>query len=460
MKNHILVIDDDTSLLLYLERLLGKEGFLVTTCNDPQDGIRKIQEKKYDLILCDQALGDMEGIQLLTCARAYYPDVPFIIITGCATYPKAVESLKKGATNYIEKPINPHELIQLLQRTLEEAACRIPKEDIPLLQTEISKTMVGNSEKIQKLFYVIAQIAKTSATVLVQGESGTGKELIARAIHQFSLRSEQPFVAINCGYLSDNLLENELFGHVQGAFTGATKHKRGLLEEAHGGTLFLDEIGDMPLLVQTKLLRVLQEKEFKPLGSNETVRVDVRVIAATNVNLRDAVAQKKFREDLYYRLAVIPIMVPPLRERAGDIPLLAVYFAKKYGKENDKNIEYITPEAMARLTSYSWPGNVRELENTIARAVALATTNSITLDLLIPKSTAEKTLASPLLEETSLREIIRRDTKSAIEGALQLSKGNYSQAARILGISRASLYHKMKKYALVKSSNNGSTTIS
>ncbi len=460
MKKHILVIDDDTTLLLWFERTLEREGFLGTTCSDPQEGIRRIQDKRYDLIICDQGLGDMEGIQLLTCSQTYYPDVPFIIITGFGSVPKAVESFKKGAADYITKPIDKKELLTLINHVLDEAVSCIPTEELPLLQAEISKTMVGNSEKMQKLFYVIAQIAKTSATVLIEGESGTGKELIARAIHQVSLRSGAPFVAINCGYLNENLLENELFGHVQGAFTGAIKYKKGLMEEANGGTLFLDEIGDMPLLVQTKLLRVLQEREFKPLGSNENIHVDIRVIAATNVNLHEAVVQKKFREDLYYRLAVIPIMVPPLRERTNDIPLLAKHFMQKYGLENGKNVEHITLEAMSRLTHYTWPGNVRELENTIARAVALTTSNSITLDLLIPKASTEKTLFSAIDEETNLREIIRRDTKSAIEEALKLAKGNHSQAARILGISRASLYHKIKKYALPRFSKNNTTSIS
>lgn len=444
MKKHILVIDDDTRILLLFERILGKQGFDVTTCPDGQKANNYVKKQKFDLILCDLGLDKVDGMELLARSQKYLPDVPFIIITGYNSVSKAVESVKKGAFDYIVKPFDNEMILNVIQRALNEVVLRVPKKT----EAVTFENIIGQSQKMQEVFHIVSQIAETSATVLIQGESGTGKELIAKAIHALSPRKNAHFIPVNCGTLSDNLLENELFGHVQGAFTGAIRHKKGLLAEADKGTVFLDEISETPFSVQSKLLRVLQEKEFKPLGSNENIQIDVRVITATNLDLRNAVLQKRFREDLYYRLAVIPIYIPPLRERKEDIHPLAMHFAKKYGAENNKIIEYIAPDAMEKLIRYTWPGNVRELENTIARSVALAKGKVITRDILWQTSENEELEHSENSEPKSLKEMIDIQTQTAIFKALETAKGNRSKAARILGISRASLYQKMKKYGL------------
>lgn len=440
MKEKILVVDDDPGILLLFERILTNVPFQVTTGSSVQEALAKMQAEDFDLIISDQVLGDGDGLQILQEAHKETPGLPFIMISGAGTIPKVVESMKKGAVDYISKPLDNNTILNVVHRTLTESAFRI-RESLLASKEIIGETIIGNSAKMQELFRLIARIAKTTATVLIEGESGTGKELIARAIHRLSPRQDTPFIPINCAYLSENLLENELFGHVQGAFTGAVKYKKGLLAETNHGTLFLDEVGDIPLPVQTKLLRVLQEKQYKPLGSNETIQVDMRIIAATNIRLQEAVQEKRFREDLYYRLAVIPIFIPPLRDRLEDVPLLAKHFARKYGKENGKEIQTIAPETLEKLVRYHWPGNVRELENTIARSVALATGNSLTPELLWQG--VGKTAQSPT---TPLQELIERDTKEAILQALKLTEGNLSKTARILGISRQSLYQKMKQF--------------
>ncbi len=311
----------------------------------------------------------------------------------------------------------------------------------------IFENIVGKSKEMTKLFRIVGKIAPTNATVLLQGESGTGKEIIARLIHRLSYRNQSPFIAINCSVLNENLLENELFGHIKGAFTGATYYKKGLFQEADTGTLFLDEVADIPALVQTKLLRVLQEKEFKPLGSNATIKSDVRVIAATNSNLYELVSKKKFREDLYYRLAVIPIFIPPLRERIDDIPELVKYFILKYNRENKKSIKGIDPLAMETLKKYYWQGNVRELENTIERAVALANHSIVTLEDLFGTN-YENTLQAT----TTLKCTISHNTYQAIKKALEYTSGNRSEAAKILGISRATLYYHLRKFPTIDES--------
>lgn len=455
MKKHILVVDDDTRILLLLERILNKQGYEVTTCADSQEAISYIKNQKLDLIVCDLALEKMDGIKLLEIGQKYSTEVPFIIITGFNSVAKAVECLHKGAFDYIVKPFDKEQLLHIICRAMNEALLKIPQKP----ESIVFENIIGQSKKMQEVFKIISQIADTSATVLIQGESGTGKELIAKAIHELSSRKNDAFIAVNCGTLSENLLENELFGHVQGAFTGAIRYKKGLLVEADKGTLFLDEISETPLSVQTKLLRVLQEKEFKPLGSNENIHVDVRIITATNLNLQDAIRDRHFREDLYYRLAVIPIFIPPLRERKEDIPLLAMHFAKKYGHENNKEIEYIEPGAIEKLLHYTWPGNVRQLENTIARAVALATGKVITDEILWYGKTRNDENedadadADVACDNTKLKDMLQLHTHSVILKTLETTRGNRSKAARILGISRASLYNKIKKYRLPSKKN-------
>lgn len=408
--------------------------------------IKKMKQEEFDLIISDQTLNEMDGIQLLRWAQKLAPNIPFIVITGYGSIERAVESVKKGAFEYIIKPFGRQHMLETIERAMSETSFRLNKKQD---QSVFFENIVGKSKKMQDLYHLVSKIAPTNATVLIQGESGTGKELIAKAIHNMSPRKNSLFVAINCGVLSENLLENELFGHVKGAFTGATHYKKGLFEEAHKGTIFLDEIGDIPAPTQTKLLRVLQEKEFKALGSTENIKVDVRVIAATNVNLLEAVSKKRFRGDLYYRLAVIPIFVPALRDRIEDVPELATYFAEKYSYENNKKIEYISPEAMEKLMNNEWKGNVRELENTIERAVALATGNTISPELLWPGAEYMEMEEKPFLHKTnSLKDIISNNTYEAIVKALEITKGNRSKAAKLLGISRASFYHKLEKYGL------------
>ena len=447
MKTQILVIDDDHKILKMLESILSRKNFLVTTCKSGQEGLQKIMEHEWDIILSDLSLSDIDGMDVFLKSKEILPSVPFVFMTGYGNVQQAVDCLKEGAFDYLTKPFGRESILRVLDKALECSAQKMDKKKLKEKRETFFENIVGKSEKMQELFRLVSKIAPTNATVLIQGESGTGKELIAKAIHNLSTRKNELFIAINCGVLSENLLENELFGHIKGAFTGALQYKKGLFEEADHGTLFLDEVADIPPAVQTKLLRVLQEKEFKPLGSNETIKVNVRMIAASNINLQQAVLEKKFREDLYYRLAVIPLFVPPLRERKEDISDLVYYFINKYSKENGKNIDSIHPLAMDKLVQHSWKGNVRELENTVERAVALASTNVITEDLLWKgMDILELESKEEMPTKDSPKTIIHRDTKKAIFQALKMSKGNRSKAARMLGISRASFYHKLKEY--------------
>jgi len=433
----ILIVDDEQSMLDMLISALERKKYEITMCLDAEEALNKLYRQKFDIILSDQILTGMSGTDFLAKAKKIAPQVPFILMTGYADVENAVEAVKKGAYSYLKKPFSTPKLLQLLEQAVEESDVIAP----PIEYQKVFSNIVGRSTRMRELLELITKISSTNATVLIQGESGTGKELIARAIHQTSTRRDAPFVPINCSVLSENLLENELFGHVKGAFTGATQLKRGLFQEADTGTLFLDEIAEIPASIQTKLLRVIQEKEFKPLGSNEIVHVDVRIIAASNVNLYQATLEKRFREDLYYRLAVIPIVVPPLRERTEDIQDLACYFIEKYGQINGKNVRRITTEGIKKLKQYPWPGNVRELENTIERAIAFANGILISAEDLFVDS-VDYNIVPP---SNSLKDTINYNIHSAIIRALQAANGNRSQAARILGISRPALYYQLKK---------------
>ncbi len=460
MKKKILVIDDHEPILRLFERMLSKKKFDVHTSLTGNDAIQKLTEGNFDLIISDLNLTEINGLELLTQSQQLSRYTPFIVITGHGSVESAVRAVKTGAFDFLIKPFGKDQIMTIIERALNDAELRtkdkksIPQDD----KAEAFEGIIARSQKMQKLFNVIEQVASTSATVLIQGESGTGKELFSRSIHKLSERKKQTFVAVNCGALSENLLENELFGHVKGAFTGASNYKAGLFSVADKGTIFLDEIGDVTPAVQTKLLRVLQEKEFIPLGSNETVRVDVRVIAATNVDLKDAVKKKIFREDLYYRLAVIPLTIPPLRDRIEDIPILAIHFFEKYRQEYSKKIDSITAEAIEKLQSHNWPGNVRELENIIERAVALCSSSKITEDLIDQylqdfapmrdSNTSSSTLHGPITSRLPLKVILNRVTKEAIIKALRKTNGNRTKAAMLLGIGRASLYHKLKEYGI------------
>ncbi|MGE0432167.1 MAG: sigma-54-dependent transcriptional regulator [Planctomycetota bacterium] len=456
IERRVLVVDDDKSVLRLFERFLSSTPWKVTTSTTAEAGLQRLVEQGFDVVVSDLTLPNMTGLEMLEHVKNEDADRPFILVTGFATVESAVEAMKKGAFDYLTKPIDRDKLLVTMQRAMRQADL---VRELHALRSAVSDRyafgdIVGRSKAMHEVFYLSERVARTASTILVQGESGTGKELIAKAIHFNSPRRDKPFVAVNCGVLNDNLLESELFGHVKGAFTGAHASRKGLFEEAHGGTLFLDEIGDVTPAMQVKLLRVLQEREIKPVGSNESRKVDVRVIAATHRNLREMVAAGEFREDLFYRVAVITIDVPPLRERVDDIPRLAAHFINHFCKLQGMAPRTISPDALTLLMNHQWPGNVRELENVIERAVYIGTTAQIQpADLPgefhkrpdLPgfamgdlngtlKEAREEALA--LVEEQVIRKVLHE------------CEGNKVRAARRLGISRGSLYNKLARYGI------------
>lgn len=450
MTKKILVIDDDRNVLRLFQRILEKD-YTVITCSTIKESI-KIIDESVDLVVADLNLQDGNGLDLLKHLNSLMYYIPFIVITGYGTIESAVNAVKNGAVEYIIKPFSRNYIIDVIGNAITEAEYR---KNITPETAGSCKDIIGESKAIKKLFQVIQRAAPSSATILIQGESGTGKELIAKAIHNNSPRHKAQFVPINCAAFSESLLENELFGHVKGAFTGAIDYKPGLFEVANNGTLLLDEIGDMPMPLQIKLLRVLQEREYKPVGCTKYRQVNIRVIASTNVDLKKAVQEKSFREDLYYRLAVIELHVPPLRDRLEDLPLLVTHFIQKYNEKNNKNIENVTPQAIDELKKHNWTGNIRELENAIERSVILSTSNVITPDVLWSKKHSP-TLPNNFMEEIlnqidtsvsakSLKDLVDIVTKNAILYALKKTKGNRSKAAAILKMGRASFYNKIKE---------------
>jgi len=448
----ILVIDDEENMLELYSRILGKEGYKVTTALTAEEALDLFRSKVFDLIIADLALPGMNGVELLKKVKEEDPDIPYILITAYGTVESAVEAMKLGAFDYIPKPFQTEELKIVIKKALKEYQLA---QELKRLRSEVKErysfgNIVGRSKKMLAIFDLVGRVAASNSTVLIQGESGTGKELIARAIHYNSLRKDKPFVAIDCSILPETLLESELFGHVRGAFTGAMKAKKGLFEEANGGTIFLDEIGNISLPIQAKLLRVLQEREIKPLGSTETIKVDVRIIAATNTDLKELVASGAFREDLYYRIAVIPIVLPPLRERKEDIPLLVDCFLEKFSKENNKPLKRITPKALALLTEYDWPGNVRELENIIERAVLVSDSEEID-ESCFPseiRRLGDESVSLNISLKGEVNKVKGSVEIEAIKKALALCGGNKTLAAKKLGISRSSLYNKLKEYGI------------
>ncbi len=366
----ILIVDDEVNLLEVLSDVLRKKGYLVATAQNGLEALEKLKERYFNIAIVDLKMPKMGGMELLEAMRERYPQTLVVILTGYATIKNAVDAMKKGAYDYLVKPFGPEEILLIVNKIMEEENLR---EENRFLWAELEKKgeIITQNQEMRRLKDLIKQVARTEATVLVTGETGTGKELVARAIHQGSPRKRNLFVTVNCAALAEGVLESELFGHEKGAFTDAYIQKRGRFELADEGTLFLDEIRDIPLSTQVKLLRVLQEGEFERVGGEETIKVDARIIAATNQNLAQAIKEKRFREDLFYRLNVVSLDLPPLRERKEDIPLLAQYILKKYRVTN-RSVEGISKEALERLVSYPWPGNVRELENTLERAVILA----------------------------------------------------------------------------------------
>ncbi|MGD8716645.1 MAG: sigma-54 dependent transcriptional regulator, partial [Desulfobacterales bacterium] len=381
---HLLVVDDELSMRELLEYMLTKEGYAVTCAETGRDAIGLLERNKYDLLLCDIRLGDISGLDVLRASKNSSQDTVVILISAYATTETAVEAMNEGAYDYVPKPFDKDELMQTIAKALELKTIEHEKK---ILDDEVKKNVhfgliVGNSPAMRHIYQLIRQVAKTTTNVLITGESGTGKELIARAIHQESKRSDNAFVVINCGGIPESLMESELFGHKKGAFTGATQDKKGLFEIAHKGTIFLDEIGELTLPIQVKLLRAVQEKVFKPVGGNEDISVDIRIISATNKNLEKEVIAGNFREDLFYRLNVIEIKVPPLRDRKTDLRALAQHFLEKYSREMGKEITKFSSYAIDLLNKYDFPGNIRELENLLERSVALSTTNIVLPDSL------------------------------------------------------------------------------
>ena len=449
MKKRILVVEDEEKLRRVIELQLASSGFDVDKAATAEDGLKVVD--RADLVLTDLRLPKMDGLEFLAVIRRQNAHVPVIIMTAFGSVETAVEAMKSGATDFLLKPFSLDHLMQVVEKALEVRALR---EENRALKQELGRryefdNIIGRSTGMQEIFATIERVAPTRATVLLAGESGVGKDLIARAIHFHSPRRDRPMVKINCTAIPENLMESELFGYEKGAFTGAQTSKPGKFEQADTGTAFLDEIGDVPAAIQVKLLRVLQEREFERLGSNVTRHIDVRVIAATNQDLRAALEQGTFREDLYYRLNVVPLNIPPLRERKQDIPFLANHFVHKLAPDSGSRVEAITPAAMEKLMGYHWPGNVRELENVIERSLVMATGTEldeadIRLESMRPSHARAQNEAAFLPEGVTLDEY----EQEIIREALKRAAGNKSQAARLLGLTRNALRYRLTQMGL------------
>ncbi|HHT9110251.1 MAG TPA: sigma-54-dependent transcriptional regulator [Candidatus Brocadiaceae bacterium] len=450
----ILVVDDEIGYRRVLNNALTERGFYVKTSASGDEALEELKKQEYPIVIIDMKLpGGIDGLELLQRIKGMY-NASVLIMTAYGGIETAVEAMRRGAFNYITKPFNLDEIILNIDRLIEQQ--KILDEN-KYLHSELEKVyglkkIVGSSREIQKVLDMISRVAFSSATVLITGESGTGKELVARAIHFTGNRKDRKFVAINCATLSESLLESELFGHIKGAFTGAIKDKKGLFEEADGGALFMDEIGDIPKSIQAKLLRVLQEGEFISLGDTVTKKVDVRIIAATNQDLMQRVQEKEFREDLYYRLNVINIKMPPLRERKEDIPLLVKHFIEKYNKKENRHIKGISPEVEKEFYQYHWPGNVRELENVIERAIALTQEDIISENVILPLVKKEGSLEAK--ECDLLSQPYKEARRNALDAfnvkyiinILNKNRGNVTNAAKESGIERQYLQRMLKRY--------------
>lgn len=456
----ILVVDDEMVVCESCQRILEEEGYEVETALSGKEAFDKMKAHAFDIVITDLKMPGISGMDVLKTFRKEYPDSIIIMITGFSTVETAVEAMKLGAFDYIPKPFTPDEVSIVVKKAIEKKSLML--ENIYLRQELQEKygfhNIVGKSKKMQDIYRIIAKVALTDSTVLIYGQSGTGKELIARAIHFNSQRREKQFVPVDCAALSENLLESELFGHVRGSFTGAVTTKPGLFEVADGGTVFLDEVGNISLSIQAKLLRVLQEREFTPVGGTKAKKVDIRLIAATNKDLEKMIKEETFREDLYYRLNIVPLYLPTLKERQEDIALLAVHFLKKYTEEMGKTIKGFTPEAMERLMRYSWPGNVRELENVIERTVVMIDDEMVKVDHLILPNQQEKEVSENQVPMTSeeLKEIKKQAREKAVEeiekafilNALERHQWNVTKAAEEVGMLRPNFQALMRKYNL------------
>jgi len=443
-RGRILIVDDESNARNALAEILREEGYSCETAADGFKGLGRFSDFEPDLLLTDLKMPGMDGVELLRRVREVSPGLPVIVMTAFGAVDSAVQAMRSGAIDYMTKPIRTDELLLVVERALGEHRLRREAHELRERLQERFKfdNVIGSSPPMQQVLKVVAQVAASRATVLLSGESGTGKELIAAAIHHRSGRSTGPFIKLHCAALAESLLESELFGHEKGAFTGAERRREGRFEQANGGTLFLDEIGDIAPSVQVKLLRVLQEHEFERVGGNQTIHADARVIAATNRDLKSMVADGRFREDLYYRLNVINVSLPTLRERRTDIPMLALHFLERFAKENSKAVERISEAALARLVSYAWPGNVRELENVIERAVVLADAGSIEPSHLPPEVVPSPTSGAPRIPGASMADIERY----AILTTLEAQGGSTSKAAEVLGISVRKIQYKLQEY--------------
>jgi two-component system NtrC family response regulator len=449
----ILVVDDEKNYLVVLSAFLSEEGYETLTVDNAQHALEIVESTDLDLVLTDMKMPPMDGIELLRRIKEIVPDLPVVMMTAYGTVEKAVEAMQLGAFNFILKPFQNETLKQIVDKAVR--AYGVLKENRRLVHALENRyhfdNVVGKSKPMQAVFDTVQKVAHTKATVLITGASGTGKELIAKAVHFNSPRRNKPLVAVSCAALTETLLESELFGHEKGAFTGAIAMKKGRFELADGGTLFLDEIGEVPASVQIKLLRVLEEMSFERVGGTRKIAVDVRLIAATNKDLKAEVEQQSFREDLYFRLNVVHIQLPALKERTEDIPLLAVHFVNKYAREAEREEITISPQALRFLCSHSWPGNVREFEHAIERAVLFSKGNEITLDDLPKDLMGFADLQMPIDWQTlsSLPETLDAIEKRLIEKALVLSNHVQSRAASLLGIPRANLQYRLKKHKIV-----------
>jgi two-component system response regulator HydG len=459
MSNKVLVVDDEAGMRKSLSIMLRRDGHTVTEAAGGQEAVEHLGREVFDLVVADLNMDDLSGLEVLRHVRQASPDVEVILMTGYGTIEAAVEAMKLGAYDFITKPFQSEEILLRVRNALDKRQLR---REVHRLRAEVQSAsgldrIVGVSEPVRRLLASVPRVGQTDSTVLITGESGTGKELIARAIHATSRRAHGPFVSVSCAALPEQLLENELFGHVKGAFTGALAARKGLLEEAQGGTFFLDEVGEAPLAIQTKLLRVLEERSIRRLGDNRTLPVDIRVVAATNRDLEGAAREKAFREDLLYRLNVIRLHLPPLRERSDDIPLLARHFLALHCRQLNRELEGFSPAALALLNAHPFPGNVRELSNVVEQAVALAGGPLIEVHDLPerlhrpqPPSPPRAVTASapPAAAATPLEDAIGSLEQEQIREALRLTGWNISQSAVRLGISRNTLRYRIEKYGL------------
>jgi len=452
----ILIVDDEASFRNVLTVILRKEGYEVEGATNGEEGLNKISNAAFDHVLCDIRMPKMDGLEFLRESQKAGAEAPVIMMSAFGTVDTAIEAMKLGAYDYISKPFKPDEVILTLKKAEERERLRKENE---LLRRQVKKeysfeNIVSKNDKMNKLFEIIKKVAPYKSTILITGESGTGKELVARAIHYNSDRSKMFFVPVNCGAIPENLLESELFGHIKGAFTDAIRTKKGLFEEADEGTIFLDEIGELPAQLQVKLLRALQDGEIRRVGESKSIQINVRIVAATVKDLAREVNEGRFRDDLFYRLNVLHLSIPPLRERKEDIPLLVQHFINKHNQSLNKNVKEVDSKALELLMNYKWSGNVRELENTIERAVVLTDGEKIELDHLpfeIQNFQNEVPMVPMAEEEYSIKKGSRMLELGLIRKALKKTKGNHTQAARLLEISHRALLYKIKDYGIVES---------